>query len=138
MQKRFFRVLPLLLLICIIFTACYHSENNKDITEATGTTEKEDVEMTTTKELKKINLKIGTYNIANGREIGHDMTLIAQDILKNEIDVVGFQEVDRYASRSKFIDTIKLLSEYTGFEYYTYTKSTNIKGDAATFGGEGD
>ncbi|MBQ3230580.1 MAG: endonuclease/exonuclease/phosphatase family protein [Clostridia bacterium] len=83
-------------------------------------------------------LRVGSYNIANGREINHDLKLLADDILEKELDIVGLQEVDRFCSRSKFLDTTKLLSEYTGYEYVAYFKCIDLAGDAATYGQEGE
>lgn len=79
-------------------------------------------------------LRIGTYNIANGREIDHDMQIIANDILEQGLDIVGLQEVDRNSPRSKNLDTIALLSELTGYKYYTYVKCL----DLGTIGSSGD
>lgn len=86
--------------------------------------------------LKRI--RIGSYNIANGRDVKHDMSVIAKDIKNMRLDVVGIQEVDRFATRSNYIDTMKLLAEYTGYEYYTYTKAVNIGGDESKYGTKGE
>ncbi len=79
-------------------------------------------------------LRIGTYNIANGREIDHDMQIIANDIVEQGLDIVGLQEVDRNSPRSKNLDTIALLSELTGYKYYAYVKCL----DLSTIGSSGD
>ncbi len=64
------------------------------------------------------NLRIVSYNITYGREIiDYDMKKIADDILELNPDIVGLQEVDRFAKRTNFMDTIKLLSKYTGYPY---------------------
>ena len=73
-------------------------------------------------------LRIGTYNIANGREINWDFKLIAEDIKNNNLDIVGLQEVDRFCNRSKKIDTVARLKEYTGWEYCAYFKCIDHDG----------
>lgn len=90
--------------------------------------------MSATEEKTKITLKIGTYNIAAGRNTDYDMNVIAKDILSRNLDVVGIQEADRFCLRSNYIDTMKLLSEYTGYEYYTFTKAVSLEGNAAVYG----
>ncbi len=84
-----------------------------------------------------ITLKIGTYNIANGRDVDWDFSLIAKDIVDNGLDIVGLQEVDILCERSKFTDTMERLKEYTGMEYYAYFKCIDLKGDEAKYGKKG-
>lgn len=85
-----------------------------------------------------MKLKIATYNIANGYWSGHDMQKLANDILSVSPDVIGLQEVDRFCKRSKFIDTVKVLSELTGYKYTHYTKNIYLEGDKEKFGQEGE
>ena len=66
------------------------------------------------------------------------MSKLAKDITDKKLDIVGLQEVDRFASRSKFIDTGKQLSDLTGLEYYYYTKAINIAGNEAKYGTKGE
>ena len=73
-------------------------------------------------------LKIGSYNIANGREIKWDFKLLADDIVENGLDIVGVQEVDQFCNRSKKSDTMKLLKEYTGMKYQAFFKCMDYDG----------
>ncbi len=132
----------LIVVMAISLAACVR---NGDVHETTPTvsgelsTTPEPQETTTNVTTRNtLTLRIGSYNIANGREVDHDMKLIAEDVLKKELDIVGFQEVDRHASRSKFIDTMALLSEYTGYKYYHYTKALNIAGNPEKYGHNGE
>lgn len=117
-------------------------ESSRDETstsqEESSTAEETTQAESTTEARKTKTLRIGTFNIANGRQVNHDMKKIADDILAVDLDIVGLQEVDRFASRSKFIDTLKLLSEYTGYKYYYYTKAIKLSGDPATYGQDGE
>ena len=36
-----------------------------------------------------ITLRVATYNIQNGAGVGHDMSLLAEDIKAMELDIVG-------------------------------------------------
>lgn len=85
-----------------------------------------------------MKLKIATYNIANGYWSGHDMQRLADDILKVSPDIIGLQEVDRFCKRSKYIDTVKLLSELTGYKYTHYTKNISLEGDREVYGTDGE
>lgn len=105
-------------------------ETTAEVTTAETTAE------VTTEDGTYLTLRIGSYNIANGRQVAHAMRVIAEDILAQDLDIVGIQEVDRLAKRSGYIDTMKLLSKYTGYEYYYYTKTINIAG--GTSGQEGE
>ena len=77
---------------------------------------------------KPITLKIGSYNIANGSAVNHDMSKLAEDIVDKELDIVGFQEVDQKALRSKRRDTMKLISEASGLHYYAFFKAIDLQG----------
>ena len=74
------------------------------------------------------SLNIGSYNIANGREIGHDLTKLGEDIKNADLDVVGLQEVDQFVARSGDQDTMKILSESSGLPYYQFFKAIDHQG----------
>ena len=79
-----------------------------------------------------IKLTVGSYNIANGKLVKHDISKLAVDILEKKLDVVGLQEVDMNCNRSGSIDTVKLLSEYTGYKYYCFFKAIDF--DSGEYG----
>ena len=85
-----------------------------------------------------LKLKIGSFNIANGSKVSHNLTKIAKDIKDLDLDIVGLQEVDRFASRSQYLDTMKRLSELTGYQYYYYSKAINIGGNPSVYGQDGE
>lgn len=78
--------------------------------------------------MEKIKLNIGSYNIANGGYAGHDMRLLADDILSKELDVVGLQEVDIGTGRVGGMDTMAVLSQLTGYGYYAFFKTIDFWG----------
>ena len=132
----------LIVVLClgmVVFSSC--SESSDASSEAGSTENSEEpvseVSVEESKPQGPINLKIGTYNIANGREINWDFSLIAKDIVDNDLDIVGLQEVDILCERSKFTDTMERLKEYTGMEYYAYFKCIDLKGDEAKYGKKG-
>ncbi len=75
-----------------------------------------------------ISLKIGSYNIKTGAMVKYDMTIIADDITSLGLDIVGFQEIDQFTTRSGGIDTVKLLCDATGFKYGKFTRAIDYKG----------
>lgn len=85
-----------------------------------------------------VSLRVGTFNIQNGGGVGHDFSVLAQDILDQGLDVVGLQEVDMFTSRNKGKDTMKELSEATGYKYYGFTKAINLSGVSGVNGGVGE
>jgi endonuclease/exonuclease/phosphatase family metal-dependent hydrolase len=89
-------------------------------------------------EKKPMTLKVGSYNIGNGSHVRHDLSIIANDIQSQGLDVIGLQEVDRLANRSKNLDTLKLLSEMTDLKYYYYAKAIDLPGNIPTYGQDGE
>ena len=75
-----------------------------------------------------LTLRVGSYNIKNGNDVNHDMSIIAEDIKALDLDIVGLQEVDIKTSRAKGLDTLKLLAEATGYEYYQFAKGISFQG----------
>ena len=73
-------------------------------------------------------LKIGSYNIANGRNVDHDLSVLGNDIKEQGLDIVGIQEVDQFVNRSGNQDTMKILSESSGLEYYTFFRAIHHDG----------
>lgn len=74
-----------------------------------------------------ITLKIGSYNIANGKNSTHILK-IGEDIKSKELDIVGLQEVDQKVMRTKRMDSMKLLAESSGLPYYTFFKAIDLQG----------
>ena len=85
-------------------------------------------EKPTDKEKEPISLKIGSYNIANGRNVDHDLSILGKDIKDQGLDIVGLQEVDQYVNRSGSQNTMKKLSSSSGLEYYAFFKAINHDG----------
>ena len=73
-------------------------------------------------------LKFASYNIFHAEKAGYDVSKIAKNITDNGIEVVGFQEVDQNTRRSGRLDTMKKLSEATGYKYYAFFKAISFDG----------
>ena len=84
-----------------------------------------------------MTLKIGSFNIGNGSFVGHDLSVLANDITSQGLDIVGLQEVDRLANRSKNLDIMAELSRLTGYEYYYFGKAITLPGNIPTYGEDG-
>lgn len=78
------------------------------------------------KTVKEHTLQVASYNVAGGSEVGKDLRVIADDILEQELDIIGFQEVDYNASRNNYTDMMKLFSQYTGYKYYTFFEALDL------------
>lgn len=155
--KKFMRILCCLLAVCMVagaFAACGESKKSetKPATEpAPGTVENPTGDPTVPvtppedeikfdpaidSDAEPIQLNIGTYNIANGRQVNHQMIKLAKDIVDQKLDIVGMQEVDQFCDRSGNMDTMKTMSELTGMPYYAFFKAINLAGNGA--GGVGE
>jgi endonuclease/exonuclease/phosphatase family metal-dependent hydrolase len=77
---------------------------------------------------QNVKLRFASYNIYHGGKAGYDMSKIAKNIIDNEIDVVGIQEVDRMTARSGGIDILIELSRATGYEHYAFFKTMSFDG----------
>ena len=83
-----------------------------------------------------LQLIIGSYNIANGSKVNHQMEKLAKDITDAKLDIVGLQEVDQFCTRSGNMDTMKTMSELTGMPYYAFFKAINLSGNGPDGKGE--
>lgn len=73
-------------------------------------------------------LRVGSYNIRHGGDVALDMSVIAADIKALKLDVVGLQEVDQLTERVGGLDTMKALSEASGYQYYAFAHAINYRG----------
>ena len=73
-------------------------------------------------------LNIGSYNIRHGADAEFDMRVIGKNITDHKLDIIGVQEVDRNAARSKCIDSMKLLSDATGYQQYAFFAAIPLQG----------
>lgn len=73
-------------------------------------------------------IRFASYNILHGKQDDEGMRGIAKNITENQIDIIGIQEIDRGTRRSGGRDTLKLLSEATGYEYYAFFKTISYGG----------
>ena len=70
--------------------------------------------------VKTVHLKVATYNIAAGREVNYDYSVIAADIRNSGADIVALQEIDQVTLRNGSQDTMAILSAQTGMPYYEF------------------
>ncbi|MBO5270500.1 MAG: endonuclease/exonuclease/phosphatase family protein [Clostridia bacterium] len=73
-------------------------------------------------------LRVGSYNIKHGADVKLDFSVIADDIKALDLDVIGFQEIDKCTKRVNGIDTPKKIAEALGYDYYHFTKGINYQG----------
>ena len=66
------------------------------------------------------HFKVATFNIHNGMDVNYNFELLARDIVQSGASVIALQEIDQLTERNRHQDTLKILSEYTGFPYYAY------------------
>ncbi len=77
---------------------------------------------------ESITLRIGSYNLAAGRQVGRDMRVLGRDIRTLDLDLVGVQEVDQLVARSGCVDTMHLLSESSGLPHYAFFRAIDFQG----------
>lgn len=123
--NNFFLRIMVLALSLVLALVAFSSCNN----ESTSSSEPESIPEQSVEESTEpepLSLNIGSYNIAHGQFINYDMQPIADDILEKDLDIVGLQEVDINADRSQNIDSLALLSQMTGYQYYAYYKTVDL------------
>ena len=74
------------------------------------------------------SLRFASYNILHGKCADEAMSGIAKNIIENEIDIVGIQEIDRGTLRSDGRDILRVLSEATGYKHYVFFKTISFDG----------
>jgi len=127
MMRRLIRGVLALVALMLVGSACASPSDHAPI----STAPKEDpatAASETDSSSAPLTLRVGSYNIAHGRECGFDMRTLAADIVDRQLDVVGLQEVDVGCSRSELADQIALLSEYTALPYYSFTEAVSLPG----------
>ena len=77
---------------------------------------------------EELTLRFGSYNLMHCGLA--EISKLASNITDANLDIVGLQEIDQNTSRNGFKDTIKILSECSGYKYYAFFKAISV------FGGE--
>lgn len=75
-----------------------------------------------------MKLRVVSYNIRNGHDVRHDMSLLAADILSVGADIVGLQEVDVRTSRVGGRDTLAELARALGWEHCAFCRAIDFAG----------
>lgn len=75
-----------------------------------------------------MKLRVVSYNIRNGYDVRHDMSLLAADILSVGADLVGLQEVDVCTSRAGGRDTLAELARALGWKHYAFCRAIDFAG----------
>ena len=71
-------------------------------------------------------MTFGSYNIAAGRDVDTDMSVLAKDITDSGLDVVGLQEVVTKTPGVAYRDLLKDLAEKAGFPYFKFFRALNM------------
>jgi endonuclease/exonuclease/phosphatase family metal-dependent hydrolase len=74
-----------------------------------------------------LTLKIGTYNIRNA-DGGEHIDGIAREIKTAGLDILGLQELDYHAERSKSADILSELSVISGMKHHIFKHSIPFQG----------
>ncbi len=75
-----------------------------------------------------MKLRVVSYNIRNGHDVHHDMSLLAADILSVGADLVGLQEVDICTTRVGGRDTLAELAHALGWQHYRFCRAIDFAG----------
>ena len=120
-----------IMILAIVLSACtQHAQ-----TEEPGDIETTTVDITTATEVKPDppatkTLKIGSYNVKHFDLVNHDFSVIAQDILSKDLEIMGFQEIDYKNKRSNNLDEPKGIADALGWQYYEFAKAIDYQGGA--------
>lgn len=77
---------------------------------------------------ERFRLRVGSFNIAKFWLVDGDIEAIAEDIRALELDLVGVQEIEVGTTTSDGKDTVKLLAEACGYDYYAFSMAMNYRG----------
>ena len=88
---------------------------DEEIQESSSATSEETATTPTVK-----NLTVATYNIAAGKLVNFDYSVIATDIRNSGADIVALQEIDQMTLRNGSQDTMAILAAATGMSYYAF------------------
>ena len=80
------------------------------------------------KQADALRLRVVSYNVKHGKMVSLDMSVLAEDILSVDPDVVGLQEIDIGTDRVEGRDTLRTLAEAAGFEYYRFCSAMDYRG----------
>ena len=145
MKKRIFSLISALLCLFALFSCvgCSSDEElysgetliaTQPFTEAVSETLAAQTPKSTEKPTEKpteapvtFKVKFASYNIYHGGN-NKDLTKIANNIKNNNLDIIGFEEVDNNTNRSGKVNQVKKLSELTGLKYYHFFKAISHDG----------
>ncbi len=131
MKKTLILILTAILVFTSVFCVSCTEEKEIDI-DGSEVSRKED-----SANKLPAKIKIGSYNIGHTRYVKYDIKKIADEIKALDLDVVGIQEVDRYAERSQYKDMVAELVRYTGMPFCEYFEALTLDGDEAKYGQKG-
>lgn len=75
-----------------------------------------------------MKLSIVSYNVKHGVLVDHDFSLIAKEILEQDPDIVGLQELDLYTKRSQGLDELAIIAKAMGYEHYKFARAIDYQG----------
>lgn len=137
MKKSFVLFLSILLIMTSVFSVSCIKKIEKDDT-ISNDGEYQNANNQEQQQNGVSSLRIGSYNIAHSRLVNYDIKTIADEIVSLDLDIVGIQEVDRFAKRSNYVDMLKELVMESGYPFGKYFKAINLEGDSAKYGQEGE
>ena len=76
---------------------------------------------------ENMKIRVGTYNIQGASWVRQNYTTLVKDCKDAGLDIVGFQEVDRFTKRSHYLDMMKEMSICSNgrYPYYRFSKAIN-------------
>ncbi len=142
MKKSLILILTaLLLLTSVLSVSCVKKIENDDVVSKDSEVSQEkneSKEEEKEQQNKPLSLRIGSYNIAHTRFVDYNIKTIADEIVSLDLDIVGIQEVDRFAKRSDYVDMLKELVLESGYPFCKFFKAIDLEGDKATHGQDGE
>lgn len=132
----FQRLSMILVIVCLLLSACQNingtieesREQSVPPTVETVLETEPQPQPEPEPELQELSLRVASYNVKHGKLADLDMTKLADNITSLELDIVGLQEIDQMTTRVNGLNTMKTLSEATGYPYYCFFKAMDYKG----------
>lgn len=124
-KSKLLTLLAVFMVLTFVLSACGSKKEEKEEkpvakVDQTGAEPEEEEKVEEPYKKADGSITVATFNIAHGRECNFYYPTLAEDIVNSGAEIVGIQEIDQMTERNQMQNTLKVLSQKTGMEYYHF------------------